>query len=70
VISSRKLLREEIAQVWNIDRSEMIENIYRFENGTLVLRPYHVDVPGWPPGKAEEWTPILVCGELLILGNQ
>jgi predicted N-acetyltransferase YhbS len=60
VISSRKLLREEIAQVWNIDRSEMIENIYRFENGTLVLRPHHVDVTGWPPGKAEKSTPILL----------
>jgi hypothetical protein len=34
VISSRKLLREEIEQVWNIDRSEMIDNIYRFEKGT------------------------------------
>jgi len=60
VISSRKLLREEIAQVWNIDRSEIIENVYRVENGTLVLRPHHVDVPGWAPGKAEEWTPILL----------
>jgi GNAT superfamily N-acetyltransferase len=60
VISSRKLLREEIAQVWNIDRSEMVDNIYRFENGTLVLRPHHFNVPGWPPGAAEKSTPILV----------
>lgn len=60
MISSRKLLREEIEQVWNIDRSEMIENIYRFENGTLVLRPHNFDVPGWPPGEAEKYTPILL----------
>jgi predicted N-acetyltransferase YhbS len=60
VISSRELLREEIEQVWNIDRSEMIDNIYRFENGTLVLRPHHFDVPGWPPGAAEKSTPILL----------
>ena len=26
VISGRKLLREEIEQVWNIDRSEVIDN--------------------------------------------
>jgi len=60
VISSRILLREEIAQVWNIDRSEGVENIYRFENGTLVLRPQHIDAPGWPPGAAEKSTPILI----------
>jgi hypothetical protein len=60
VISSRNLLREEIAQIWNIDRGEVIDNIYRFENGTLVLRPHHFDVPGWPPGAAEKSTPILL----------
>jgi hypothetical protein len=38
----------------------MIDNIYRFENGTLVLRPHHFDVPGWPPGAAEKSTPILL----------
>ena len=59
VISSRKLLREEIEHVWNIDRSELVENIYRFENGTLVLRPHNFDVPGWPPGAAKKTTPIL-----------
>jgi len=52
VISGRKLLREEIEQVWNIDRSEVIDNIYRFESGTLVLSPHHFDVPGRPPGEA------------------
>ena len=59
MIAGRELLREEIEQVWNIDRSEVIDNIYRFENGTLVLRPQHYDVPGWPPGEAEKYTPIL-----------
>src|SRR5579863_93036 len=56
----RNLHREEIAQVWKIDRREVIENIYRLENGTLVLRPHHIDVPGWPPGEAEKYTPILL----------
>jgi len=60
MISSRTLLREEIEHVWNIDRSEMIDNLYRFENGTLVLRPHKIDVPGWPPGQAEKTTPILL----------
>ena len=60
MISSRTLLREEIEHVWNIDRSELVENIYRFENGTLVLRPVNFDVHGWPPGAKEKTTPILL----------
>jgi predicted N-acetyltransferase YhbS len=60
VTSGRELLRREVEQVWNIDRSEVIDNIYHFENGTLVLRPQHYDVTGWPPGEAEKYTPILL----------
>src|SRR5271157_5376026 len=41
-------------------RSEVIENFYHLENGLLVLRPHHVDVPGWPSGEAEKYTPILL----------
>ncbi len=60
MITRRKLLREEITQVWNIDRSEVVDNIYHLENGTLVLRRQHFDVRGWPPGEAEKYTPILL----------
>lgn len=58
--TGRTIRREEIERVWNIDRSEVIENIYHLENGTLALRPYHCDVPGWPSGEAEKYTPILL----------
>jgi predicted N-acetyltransferase YhbS len=54
------LLREEIEQVWTIDRSEVIENIYYFEHGTLVLKPEHHDVDGWPPRDAERYSPLLI----------
>lgn len=60
VKAGRELLREEIEQVWNIDRSEVIENIYRIENGALVLIPQPFDIPGWPPGEVEKYTPILL----------
>jgi predicted N-acetyltransferase YhbS len=60
LITARKLLREEIEQVWTIDRGEVIDNIYYFENGTLVPRPEHYDMQGWPPGAAEKYTPLLV----------
>ena len=58
--TGRNLLREEVELVWNIDRSEVINNIYRFENGILVLRPEHHEMHGWPPGEAQKYTPILL----------
>jgi hypothetical protein len=60
LLTARKLLREEIERVWTIDRGEVIENVYSSENGTLVLRPEHHNVKGWPPGEAEKYTPLLV----------
>lgn len=60
MINLRNLARQEIAQVWNIDRSEVIEGFYHLEGGSLVLRPQHVEVAGWPAGEAEKYTPILL----------
>ncbi len=59
MISGRQLLREEIGKVWAIDRGEVIDNLYYFENGTLVLKPEHYDINGWPPGEPEKYTPLL-----------
>jgi predicted N-acetyltransferase YhbS len=59
MISGRKLSRDEIREIWTIDRSEVIDAVYRLENGALVLRPEHHDVRGWPPGEAEKYTPRL-----------
>jgi predicted N-acetyltransferase YhbS len=59
VITTRELLRNEIPQIWNIDHREVIENVYYFENGRLVLKPEHYDMQGWPPGEAEHYTPML-----------
>src|SRR5215211_7107577 len=36
-----------------IDRSEFIENIYRLQDGNLVLEPHNFQANGWPPGKPE-----------------
>jgi predicted N-acetyltransferase YhbS len=60
MITCRKLLRDEVVRVWEIDRSEVIDAVYYFENGALVLRPEHHDVHGWPPDEAEKYTPILL----------
>jgi predicted N-acetyltransferase YhbS len=60
VITFRNLTRAEIPKIWTIDRSEIIENIYVLENGSLVLKPDYFDARGWPPGEADKYTPILL----------
>lgn len=59
MIRGRQLQRDEVVEVWTIDRREVIDNVYRCEAGALVLIPEHHDVRGWPPGEAEKYTPIL-----------
>jgi predicted N-acetyltransferase YhbS len=55
----RELTRDEIERVWEIDRSEVIEGIYYFREGELVLENEYYDMRGWPPGESEIYTPIL-----------
>ena len=59
MIQRKELSRDEITRIWQIDRSEKIEAVYSFVNGSLVLKPERYDVKGWPPGEAEKYTPIL-----------
>jgi predicted N-acetyltransferase YhbS len=60
MIKGRELTRAEIARLWDIDLREVIDNIYYFENGGLVLKPEHYDMQGWPQGEAELYTPLLL----------
>jgi len=59
MISERLLGRDEIALIWTMDRREVIESIYYFENSGLKLKPEHYAMQGWPPGEAALYTPIL-----------
>jgi len=59
MLEGRTLMRAEIKDIWQIDRSEIIEAVYYLVDGSLVLRPEHHDAKGWPPGKSEKDTPIL-----------
>jgi len=56
----RFLERDEVSLVWQIDRREIIHNIYHLRDRELVLLPDYFDVQGWPPGEAEYHTPILL----------
>jgi len=56
----RFLERDEVPLIWQIDRREVIHNIYHLQDGELVLVPDYFDAQGWPPGEAELYTPILL----------
>lgn len=60
MITFRHLSRDEILQIWVIDRREIIENIYVLEQGDLILKPDYFDVQGWPPGEQEASTSIFL----------
>jgi predicted N-acetyltransferase YhbS len=75
----RPLTRSEIPYIWQIDRSEIINNTYYLRDGKLILEPERYDMRGWPPGDPENFTPSLMdcfgrggyflgafAGELLI----
>ena len=55
----RELARQEIKQIWSIDRREVIDNVYYLRGGKLLLQPEHYDMQGWPPGEPEKYTPLL-----------
>ena len=56
----RFLQRAEIPLIWQIDRREIIQNIYILQGGKLVLKPDYFDIQGWPPGEAVLYTPVLL----------
>jgi predicted N-acetyltransferase YhbS len=60
MIFERQLHSDEIDQIWSIDRREVINKLYKIENGELVLYPDHYDMQGWPPGEAELYTTLLI----------
>jgi predicted N-acetyltransferase YhbS len=49
----RNLNREEIEKVRDITRNEVIEQIYYFESGQLVLMDEFHDMKGWNPGELD-----------------
>lgn len=59
-LSGRELTRDELPRLWEIDRREVIDNIYYYEDGALVLKPEHYDMQGWPRGEADLYIPLLL----------
>ncbi len=46
-IKYRELSKEEISKLNQLDRAEVIDDIYYVRGGVLVLEKEHYDVPGW-----------------------
>lgn len=53
----RTLRREELPEIWKIDRAELVERVYYLEDGELALRDERYDMPGWPEGEPEHYHP-------------
>lgn len=53
------LTREQIELIWTIDRREIVERVYRLEDGELRLGPGYFDVQGWPADTLQNMPPLL-----------
>lgn len=56
----RRLERSEVITVWQIERREVVHEVYRFAEGVLQLHPEFYDTQDWPEGEPELYTPILL----------
>lgn len=59
MIQGKQLRRDQIPEIWSIDRSEIIQAVYYHEHGKLVLKREHFNAQGWPPGETHKYTPLL-----------
>lgn len=59
-VTIRRLQRDEVDAIWQIDRSEFIDGIYIMRDGELVLTDEQFDAKGWPAGEAEHYGPMLL----------
>lgn len=49
----RLLERNEIEKVRNIDRSELVEKLYYYNHGNLIIKDVFIDDAGWTPSEME-----------------
>ncbi|HGM5808114.1 TPA: GNAT family N-acetyltransferase [Serratia marcescens] len=52
------LQRQQLDRLWDIDRSEVIDTLYRLQDGKLQPYAEYYDVRGWDPHDRETYTPI------------
>ena len=47
-IEIRLLTRDEVVSVWQIERREIVQEVYRFTDGRLQLHSEFYDTRDWP----------------------
>lgn len=52
------LSRQQLDRLWEIDRSEIIDTLYKLDDGQLQAYPQYYDVRGWDPHDRQIYTPI------------
>lgn len=57
----RDLSRADLALLDQIDRRELIEQLYLLEDGNLKLYEERFDMDGWPPGEAQQNAEVLAA---------
>ena len=50
----REIRREEIKEIRELDRCEIVEQIYYYQNGNIVLKDEYYEIKGWIPEELEE----------------
>ena len=55
----REMRLEEIKDIWAIDRTEYVDSIYKYEDGTLKVIPVKETFYGWPSGSEKIYGPVL-----------
>ena len=56
----RLLQPAEIPLIWQVDRREVVQNIYILQDGKLILKADYFNIQGWPAGEEELYTPIFL----------
>lgn len=56
----RRLERSEVVTVWQIERREVVHEVYRLAEDILQLHPEFYNTQDWPEGEPELYTPILL----------
>ena len=56
----RQLERQEVSDLWSINRSELIDGVYHLKEGALVLEEAAIELSGWPAEEIDRDTAILL----------
>lgn len=54
-IHYREISREELSKLEELDRTEYVDYIYKYDDGSLVKSPLNITIPKWSSSKKKEF---------------